>query len=144
MTQYISPLNPPDPAAAEGSRPSGVLSLQTAAMPADTNWSGDVFGGWLVSQMDVAGAIFTRLHSKGRVVTVSINNVIFHAPVKVGSILAVYTKMLRVGNTSMQILIEVWEIHDDQLEMLKVTDGIFTFVALDSEGNKRTVPPMSA
>jgi acyl-CoA thioesterase YciA len=137
-------VNPPDPAAAEGSRPSGVLSLQTAAMPADTNWSGDVFGGWLVSQMDVAGAIFTRLHSKGRVVTVSINNVVFHAPVKVGSILAVYTKMLRVGNTSMQILIEVWEIHDDQLDMLKVTDGIFTFVALDSEGNKRTVPPMSA
>lgn len=143
MTQYVSPKSS-IPVSDQDAKPAGVLSLQTAAMPADTNWSGDVFGGWLVSQMDVAGAIFARLHSKGRVVTVSINNVIFHAPVKVGSILACYTKMLRVGNTSMQILIEVWEIHDDQLDMRKVTDGIFTFVALDHEGKKRTVPPMSS
>ena len=142
MTQYISPTNAANPDGSNQARPSGVLSLQTVAMPADTNWSGDVFGGWLVSQMDLACAVFARFHSKGRVVTVSINNVIFHRPVKVGSTLACYTKMLKVGNTSMQILVEVWEIHDD-LEALKVTDGVFTFVALDSEGQKRTVPPMS-
>lgn len=122
-------------------KPSGILSLQTIPMPADTNWSGDVFGGWLVSQMDLACAVCARFHAKGRVVTVSINNVIFHRPVKVGSILACYTKLLKVGKTSMQILVEVWEIHDDQ-EMLKVTDGIFTFVAIDEVGNKRTVSPL--
>lgn len=122
-------------------KPSGTLSLQTIPMPADTNWSGDVFGGWLVSQMDLACAVCARFHSKGRVVTVSINNVIFHRPVKVGSTLACYTQMLKVGNTSMQMLVEVWEIHDDQ-GMLKVTDGIFTFVAIDNEGRKRTVPPL--
>jgi acyl-CoA thioesterase YciA len=122
-------------------KPSGTLSLQTIPMPADTNWSGDVFGGWLVSQMDLACAVCARFHAKGRVVTVSINNVIFHRPVKVGSTLACYTKMLKVGKTSMQILVEVWEIHDDQM-MLKVTDGIFTFVAIDDEGNKRAVPPL--
>ena len=121
--------------------PSGTLSLQTIPMPADTNWSGDVFGGWLVSQMDLACAVCARFHAKSRVVTVSINNVVFHKPVKVGSTLACYTKMLKVGKTSMQILVEVWEIHDDQM-MLKVTDGIFTFVAIDNEGNKRAVPPM--
>jgi acyl-CoA thioesterase YciA len=126
-----------------GSQPAGVLSMQTVAMPADTNWSGDVFGGWLVSQMDLAGAVYARLHSKGRVATVSIENVVFHSPVKVGSILACYTKMLRVGNTSMRMLIEVWEIHDEQQDVLKVTDGIFTFVGLDLAGNKRTVPPFT-
>jgi acyl-CoA thioesterase YciA len=88
-------------------KPSGTLSLQTIPMPADTNWSGDVFGGWLVSQMDLACAVCARFHAKGRVVTVSINNVIFHRPVKVGSTLACYTKMLKVGKTSMQILVEV-------------------------------------
>ncbi len=127
----------------EDNQPSGVLSLQTVAMPADTNWSGDVFGGWLVSQMDLAGAVYARLHSKGRVATVSIDKVVFHLPVKVGSILACYTKMLKIGNTSMQMLIEVWEIHDDKLDALKMTDGIFTFVAIDSNGVKRKVPPLS-
>jgi len=124
-----------------GSQPAGILSMQTVAMPADTNWSGDVFGGWLVSQMDLAGAVYARLHSKGRVVTVSIENVVFRSPVKVGSILACYTKMLRVGTSSMKMLIEVWEIHDDKLDVLKVTDGIFTFVGVDDEGRPRPVPP---
>ena len=127
----------------QDNQPSGLLSLQTVAMPADTNWSGDVFGGWFVSQMDLAGAVYARLHSKGRVVTVSIDKVVFHAPVKVGSILACYTKMLRIGNTSMQMLIEVWEIHDDKLDARKMTDGIFTFVAIDNDGVKRKVPPLS-
>jgi acyl-CoA thioesterase YciA len=126
-----------------GSQPAGVLSMQTVAMPADTNWSGDVFGGWLVSQMDLAGAVYARLHSKGRAATVSIENIVFRSPVKVGSILACYTKMLRVGTTSMRMLIEVWEIHDEQQDVLKVADGIFTFVGLDAMGNKRTVPPMT-
>lgn len=135
-----TPLQTPD-FTPSGDKPSGVLSLQTIPMPADTNWSGDVFGGWLVSQMDLACAVSARFHAKGRVVTVSMNNVIFHRPVKVGSILACYTKLLKVGKTSMQILVEVWEIHDDQ-EMIKVTDGIFTFVAIDADGKKRAVPPL--
>lgn len=122
------------------SMPQGTLSLQTIAMPSDTNWAGDVFGGWLVAQMDLAGAVFARVRSKGRVATIAIDKMVFHVPVKVGSILACYTQMLRVGNTSMQILVEVWEIHDDQENLTKVTEGIFTFVGLDAHGEKRIVP----
>ncbi len=125
-------------------QPAGVLSLQAVAMPSNTNWSGDVFGGWLVSQMDLAGAVYARLYSKGRVVTVSIDKIVFLRPVKVGSILACYTRMLKVGNTSMQMLVDVWEIHDEGVDPIRVTHGVFTFVALDNDGHKRTVPPLAA
>ena len=79
-------------------KPEGVLSLQTIAMPADTNWSGDVFGGWIVSQMDLAGAIHAERFSKGRCATISINQMTFLVPVKVGDVISCYTKILKVGN----------------------------------------------
>ena len=91
-------------------KPEGTLSLQTIAMPADTNWSGDVFGGWIVSQMDLAGAIHAERFSKGRCATISINQMTFLVPVKVGDVISCYTKILKVGNTSIQMQIEVWEI----------------------------------
>lgn len=121
-------------------KPEGVLSLQTIAMPADTNWSGDVFGGWIVSQMDLAGAIHAERFSKGRCATISINQMTFLVPVKVGDVISCYTKILKVGKTSIQMEIEVWDSHDDSRPPIRVTEGVFTFVAVDVKGNKRLIP----
>ena len=121
-------------------KPEGTLSLQTIAMPADTNWSGDVFGGWIVSQMDLAGAIHAERFSKGRCATISINQMTFLVPVKVGDVISCYTKLLKVGNTSIQIQIEVWDSHDESRQPKQVTEGLFTFVAVDVKGNKRQIP----
>ncbi|MFO1411598.1 MAG: acyl-CoA thioesterase [Acinetobacter parvus] len=119
--------------------PEGVLSLQNIAMPADTNWSGDVFGGWIVSQMDFAGAIHVERLSKGRCATIAINQMTFLVPVKVGNVISCYTKILKVGNTSVQVQIEVWNSHDDSREPVRITEGVFTFVAVDVNGNKRQI-----
>lgn len=121
-------------------KPEGVLSLQTIAMPADTNWSGDVFGGWIVSQMDLAGAIHAERFSKGRCATISINQMTFLVPVKVGDVISCYTKILKVGNTSIQMQIEVWDSHDSSRPPKRVTEGVFTFVAVDVKGGKRAIP----
>ena len=121
-------------------KPEGVLSLQTIAMPADTNWSGDVFGGWIVSQMDLAGAIHAERFSKGRCATIAINQMTFLVPVKVGDVITCYTKILKVGNTSIQMQIEVWDSHDSSRDAVRVTEGVFTFVAVDVAGNKRQIP----
>ena len=121
-------------------KPEGVLSLQTIAMPADTNWSGDVFGGWIVSQMDLAGAIHAERFSKGRCATISINQMTFLVPVKVGDVISCYTKILKVGNTSIQMQIEVWDSHDSSRNPIRVTEGVFTFVAVDVKGSKRQIP----
>lgn len=121
-------------------KPEGILSLQTIAMPADTNWSGDVFGGWIVSQMDLAGAIHAERFSRGRCATISINQMTFLVPVKVGFVISCYTKILKVGNTSIQMQIEVWDSHDDSREPISITEGVFTFVAVDVKGNKRQIP----
>ena len=120
-------------------KPEGILSLQTIAMPADTNWSGDVFGGWIVSQMDLAGAIHVERFSKGRCATIAINQMTFLVPVKVGNVISCYTKILKVGNTSVQVQIEVWNSHDDSREPVRITEGVFTFVAVDVKGNKRQI-----
>ena len=121
-------------------RPEGILSLQTIAMPADTNWSGDVFGGWIVSQMDLAGAIHAERFSKGRCATISINQMTFLVPVKVGDVISCYTKILKVGKTSIQMEIEVWDSHDESRPPIRVTEGVFTFVAVDGKGNNRLIP----
>ena len=120
-------------------RPEGTLSLQNIAMPADTNWSGDVFGGWIVSQMDLAGAIHVERLSKGRCATIAINEMTFLVPVKVGNVISCYTKILKVGNTSVQVQIEVWNSHDNSREPIRITQGVFTFVAVDVNGNKRQI-----
>ena len=122
--------------------PIGDLSLKVIAMPADTNWNGDVFGGWLVSQMDLAGAVHARPISQGRVATISINNMIFHVPVKVGQVLGCYTQILKIGNTSIQVLVEVWKTNDAEHPVL-VTNGVFTYVAIDEHRQKRQIPPQA-
>ncbi|WP_445117109.1 acyl-CoA thioesterase [Acinetobacter sp. WZC-1] len=108
-------------------------------MPADTNWSGDVFGGWIVSQMDLAGAIHAERFSQGRCATISINQMTFLVPVKVGDVISCYTRILKVGNTSIQMQIEVWDSHDSSRIPKRVTAGVFTFVAVDVKGEKRQI-----
>lgn len=126
----------------EDEGPHGQLAIRTLAMPADTNPSGDIFGGWLMSQMDIAGGITASQRANGRVATVAVDGFIFHLPVYVGDVLCVYTDVRRVGNTSMTVHVEAWVLRRrDPGRRVKVTQGNFTFVALDEAGNKRPVPP---
>ena len=122
--------------------PTGELTLRTLAMPADANAAGDIFGGWVMAQMDVAGGIVAAQHADGRVATVAVDGFIFHKPVNVGDVLCCYAEVVRVGNTSIAIRIEAWALRQRARDRrVKVTEGIFTFVALDEDGNKRAVPP---
>lgn len=119
--------------------PAGELALQTIAMPADANFNGDIFGGWLVSQMDLAGAVTARKTARGRVATVAIDSMAFLRPVLIGSVVTCYTQLVEVGRSSMKINIEVW-ITDHNDHRAKVTEGQFTFVAIDETGHTRPVP----
>ena len=121
--------------------PQGSLTIRTLAMPADTNPAGDIFGGWVMSQMDIAGAISAIERVKGRVVTVAVEAMTFIAPVKVGDILCVYTTVERVGNTSITIAIEAWARRNRLADRVKVTDGRFVYVALGEDGQKVKIPP---
>lgn len=126
------------PAATE---PTGALTIRTLAMPADTNPAGDIFGGWVMSQMDIAGAIAAVERSQGRVVTVAVEAMTFIAPVKVGDILCVYTTVERVGTTSITISMEAWARRNRIADRVKVTDGRFVYVALAEDGAKRRIEP---
>ncbi|MBT3661627.1 MAG: acyl-CoA thioesterase [Rhodospirillaceae bacterium] len=121
--------------------PIGELALRTLAMPADTNPSGDIFGGWLMGQMDIAGGIAAGSRAGGRVATVAVDGFTFHKPVHVGDVVCCYTKILRTGRTSVTIRVQAWTLRRHQADVrIKVTEGNFTFVALDENGNKRLVP----
>ncbi|GAB4263000.1 MAG: acyl-CoA thioesterase [Pararhodobacter sp.] len=121
-------------------RPTGELTLQTVTFPADTNAAGDIFGGWVLSQMDIAAGISAAVRAKGRIATVAINAMRFHAPVLVGDLFSVYTRILRTGNTSVTIHVEAWVQRQQSSEHLKVTEGEFTFVAISRSGVKRPLP----
>ena len=121
--------------------PTGALTIRTLAMPADTNPSGDIFGGWVMSQMDIAGAIAAVERARGRVVTVAVEAMTFIAPVKVGDILCVYTTIERVGTTSITVGIEAWARRNRIADRVKVTDGRFVYVALGENGQKTAIPP---
>lgn len=119
--------------------PQGALTIRTLAMPADTNPAGDIFGGWVMSQMDIAGAIAAVEVAQGRVVTVAVDSMSFIAPVKVGDILCVYTSIERVGTTSITVAVEAWARRNRLADRVKVTDGRFVYVALGEDGQKRRV-----
>jgi acyl-CoA thioesterase YciA len=121
--------------------PKGALTIRTLAMPADTNPAGDIFGGWVMSQMDIAGAISAVERVRGRVVTVAVEAMTFIAPVKVGDILCVYTTIERVGTTSVTVAIEAWARRNRLADRVKVTDGRFVYVALGEDGKKVAIPP---
>lgn len=121
--------------------PVGNLTIRTLAMPADTNPSGDIFGGWVLSQMDIAGAIAAVERANGRVVTIAVEAMNFIAPVKVGDVLCVYTTIDRVGSTSITVAIEAWARRNRLADRVKVTEGHYVYVAIDEDGNKRKVEP---
>jgi acyl-CoA thioesterase YciA len=125
----------------EADQPQGELTVRLVAMPADTNANGDIFGGWVLSQMDLAGGIAASERAQGRVATVAVDAMTFIRPVKVGDVLCVYTSLERVGRTSLKLHVEAWarRFHTQQRE--KVTDARFTFVAIDDSGKPRPVPP---
>jgi acyl-CoA thioesterase YciA len=123
------------------SEPHGALTIRTLAMPADTNPAGDIFGGWVMSQMDIAGAIAAVERARGRVVTVAVEAMTFIAPVKVGDILCVYTSIERVGTTSITVAVEAWARRNRLDDRVKVTDGHFVYVSLGEDGRKRPIGP---
>ncbi|RED18515.1 acyl-CoA thioester hydrolase YciA [Pontivivens insulae] len=120
--------------------PQGRLALQTIAMPADTNANGDIFGGWLMAQMDLGSSVLARTRARGRVATVAVEGMTFLKPVHVGDLVSIHAEMLREGNTSMRIGVEVWVTRQPEGVRLKMTEGIFTFVAVDETGAKRPLP----
>jgi acyl-CoA thioesterase YciA len=121
-------------------KPNGTLTVRTIAMPADTNANGDIFGGWVMAHMDQAGGIAGVERAQGRVVTVKVDSMTFIAPMKVGDVLEIYTAIESIGRTSMKIRIEAWAQRFQTTNSDKVTDALFTFVAVDDNGRPRRVP----
>lgn len=115
--------------------------LRAIAMPADTNPEGDIFGGWLVSQMDLAGATVAFRRARGRCATVAIDTMTFLSPVFVGDEVSLFARPIRVGRTSISVSVEAWRRRRDGLEAVKVTQGTFTFVAIDEQRRSRALPP---
>ena len=128
------------PKSGQSHEPHGELFIQTVAMPADTNANGDIFGGWLLSQMDIAGGIAGRNYSRGRTVTIAIESMTFRKAVKVGDVVSCYADLTKVGNTSMTYRIEAWAIRAQSFVREKVTEGVFTYVAIGADGRPRRVP----
>ncbi len=120
--------------------PVGDLALRTLAMPADVNVSGDIFGGWVLSQMDIAAGMIAGQRAQGRVATVAIDAMKFIRPVHVGDVLCVYARIERSGTTSMAVGLEAWVLRDRVGAREKVTEGRFIFVALDEDGRPRPLP----
>lgn len=119
------------------------LVLRVVPMPADCNANGDIFGGWVMSQVDLGGSVLPLRHSRGRTVTVAVNEFIFKQPVRVGDILSFYAKLVKVGTTSMTVEVEVFaERLSKQGQFFKVTQATLTYVAIDEEGHPRTVPTL--
>ena len=125
--------------ATTNAEPKGELSIRTLAMPADTNQNGDIFGGWLLGQMDLAGGIFVSKYAKSRSVTVAIEAMTFRKPVYVGDVVSVYGTVVRVGRTSITVYVEAWVQRRDETNIILVTDGNFTYVAIDDNGHPQPI-----
>lgn len=130
-----------DPAQADDppTGPRGELSVRTLAMPADTNPTGDIFGGWIMSLMDVAGGIAAATWAQGRTATVAVTDMTFLGPVKVGDVVCCYSDLERLGRTSITLRVETWVLRLGQSGRIKVTAADFTYVALDGEGRPRPI-----
>ena len=122
-------------------KPNGDLTLRTLAMPADANAAGDIFGGWVMAQMDLSCGIRAAERARGRVVTAAVKEMAFEMPVKIGDTLCIYTDVVKVGRTSMTLKVEVWAQRYPSDRMDKVTDALFVMVALDETGHPKPVPP---
>jgi len=120
--------------------PAGEPTMRLLARPADTNFAGDIFGGWIMSQVDLAGSIVASRKARGRVATVAVNSFHFHKPVFVGDVVSCYAKVTKVGNTSLTVFVEVFsERYPERVECVKVTEATLTFVAVDENGKSRPV-----
>jgi acyl-CoA thioesterase YciA len=124
----------------KGEQPRGELSLRTVAMPADTNPNGDIFGGWIMSLMDLAAGTAAGSRAKGRVATAAVSNLSFLQPVKVGDVVCVYTDVVRTGRTSITLSVEVYVLRQNQGDRVRVTAGEFVLVAVDANGRPRALP----
>jgi acyl-CoA thioesterase YciA len=123
--------------------PQGELNMQITALPRDTNGFGDIYGGWLVAQMDLAGTAMASRIAAGRVATVAIERMVFMVPVVVGSQLSFYTQVMEVGRSSIQVLVEVWDRDPLSSQWRKVTEAQFVFVAIDASGRTHPLPQRS-
>jgi acyl-CoA thioesterase YciA len=124
--------------------PCGDLCIRTLAMPADTNQNGDIFGGWLLSQMDIGGGVFTSKITKSRNVTVAIEAMNFRKPVFVGDLVSVHANLVKIGRTSVTVHIEAWVMRRKEMQSVLVTDGNFTYVAIDDQGHPQVIAQDSA
>lgn len=135
----MSDPTPTNVSPSEPTAPHGELVIRTIAMPADTNANGDIFGGWLLSQMDIGAAIHARNLCRSRVTTVAVDAMSFHNPVYVGDIVNCYALLVKIGRTSMRIGVEAWVQRGADGTLLRVTEGVFTYVAIDESGRPHSV-----
>src|ERR1700692_1885405 len=119
--------------------PCGDLCTRTLAMPADTNQNGDIFGGWLLSQMDIGGGVFASKIAKSRTVTVAIEAMNFRKPVYVGDLVSVHASLVKTGRTSVTVHIEAWVLRRKEMHSILVTDGNFTYVSIDDSGRPQVI-----
>ncbi len=118
------------------------LVMRVSPMPADANGNGDIFGGWIMAQVDLAGAVIPARIAKGRIATVAVNQFVFKQPVSMGDLLSFYAKVTRVGKTSVTVNVEVYaERNPADLHVVKVTEANLTYVAIDRNGRPRDLPP---
>ena len=133
MSETLAP--PPEPAL------RGEPAIRTIAMPADANPAGDIFGGWLMAQMDLAAGNVAARRARGRCATISVDRITFLQPVRIGDEVSLYAEISRIGKTSMTIAVEAWRRSRDGEEQIRVTDASFVFVALDQGGRPRVINP---
>src|ERR1700721_1064156 len=119
--------------------PCGDLCIRTLAMPADTNQNGDIFGGWLLSQMDLGGGVFASKAAKARTVTVAIEAMNFRKPVFIGDLVSVHASLVKIGKTSITVHLEAWVLRRKEVHSIVVTDGNFTYVAIDDQGHPQII-----
>ena len=127
-----------DPAVTD--RPHGEVAIRTIAMPADTNANGDIFGGWLMAQMDLAGGNLALRRARGRAATVAVEGMTFISPVAVGDEVTIYARIVATGRTSMRIAVEAWRRERASEMTHKVTQAVFVFVAIDEQRRPRALP----
>lgn len=132
----------PGPSAAPAAPPSDKeLVLKVIPMPADTNGNGDIFGGWVMAQVDLAGSVIPARVIRGRMATVAVKEFVFKQPVRVGDILSFYSSITRIGKTSITVDVEVFaESFRSQGQFVKVTEALLTYVAIDDEGKPKVIP----
>ena len=141
MTDIMTDLTAVHAPAISGTTPLGELCTRTLAMPADTNQNGDIFGGWLLSQMDLGGGVFASKIAKSRTVTVAIDAMNFRKAVYVGDLVSVHANLVRVGRTSITVHLEAWVVRRKEMQSILVTDGNFTYVSIDEDGRPQPVRP---